>query len=47
VRIKPGSALAVGLRMADEFAGNFTVRVLEPATNLLLASLALKTAYLE
>jgi hypothetical protein len=47
VRIKPGSALAVGLRMADEFAGNFTVRVLEPATNLLLASLTLKTAYLE
>jgi hypothetical protein len=47
VRIKPGAALAIGLRMDEEFSGNFTVRVLDPTTNLLLASLNLKTGYLE
>ena len=47
VRIKPGAALAVGLRMEDDFSGNFTVRVLDPSTNLLLANLNLKTGYLE
>jgi hypothetical protein len=47
VQIKPGSALAVGLNMAQEFSGNFTVRVLDPETNVLLAELKLKTGYLE
>jgi hypothetical protein len=47
VRINPGVALAVGLRMEDDFSGNFTVRVLDPATNVLLAELKLKTGYLE
>ncbi|MHB9007783.1 MAG: PglZ domain-containing protein, partial [Limisphaerales bacterium] len=47
VRIKPGAALAVGLRMEDSFSGGFVVRVLDPSTNVLLGSLNLKTAYLE
>lgn len=47
VQIKPGAAIAVGLKMGDDFAGNFTVRVLDPATNVLLAELKLKTGYLE
>jgi len=47
VQIKPGSALAVGLKMAEDFSGNFTVRVLDPETNVLLAELKLKTGYLE
>jgi hypothetical protein len=47
VRIKPGAAISVGLRMEDDFSGNFTVRVLDPSTNLSLASLKLKTGYLE
>lgn len=47
VRIKPGSALGVGLRMDDDFQGAFTVRVLDSANNVLLASLRLKTGYLE
>jgi hypothetical protein len=47
VRIKPGSAISVGLRMEDNFSGNFSIRVLDPATNALLADLNLKTAYFE
>jgi hypothetical protein len=48
VRIRPGAALAIALRMKDEFSGNFTVRVLDPSTGLLLANpLNLKTGYLE
>lgn len=46
VRIKPGVALAIGLKMEEEFSGNFTVRVLNQA-NVLLAELKLKTGYLE
>jgi len=46
IRIKSGSALAIGLKMDDEFSGNFTVRVLDQ-TNALLAELKLKTGYLE
>lgn len=47
VRINPGAALSVGLRMEDDFSGNFTVRVLDAATNVLLANLHLETGYLE
>jgi hypothetical protein len=47
VRIQPGVALSVGLRMEDEFSGSFTVRVLDPATNVLLTSLNLKTEYFQ
>ena len=46
VRIKPGAALSIGLRMDDEFSGTFTVRVRNQA-NVLLAKLKLKTGYLE
>ncbi len=46
VRIKPGAALAIGLKMDDEFSGAFTVRVLNQS-NVLLAELKLKTGYLE
>ncbi len=47
VVIRPGMATSVGLRMEDDFSGSFTVRVLEPSTNVQLAELKLKTAYLE
>jgi hypothetical protein len=47
VRIKPGAAISVGLRMEEDFTGNFTVRVLDAATNARLASINLKTGYLE
>lgn len=47
VRIKPGAAIAIGLRMEEEFSGNFTVRVLDPASNLLLAEIKLRTGYME
>jgi len=47
VRIKSGSAISFGLRMEDDFSGSFTVRILDPATNLLHVSLNLKTGYFE
>lgn len=47
VRIKPGSALSVGLKMENGFSGNFKVRVLDPSSNATLAELSLKTSYLE
>lgn len=47
VRIKPGIALAVGLRMEETFTGKFTVRVLDASTNVLLTSIVLKTGYME
>lgn len=47
VRIKSGSAISFGLRMEDDFSGSFTVRILDPSTNLLHVSLNLKTGYLE
>jgi hypothetical protein len=47
VRIHPGQIVGVGLRMEDEFSGNFTVRALDPATQALMAERTLKTAYLE
>lgn len=46
VRIKSGSALSIGIKMDDEFSGNFTLRVLDQ-TNAMLAELKLKTGYLE
>jgi hypothetical protein len=46
VRIKSGSALSIGIKMDDEFSGNFTLRVLDQ-TNATLAELKLKTGYLE
>jgi len=47
VRIKPGSALSIGLKMEDGFSGNFKVRVLDPSSNATLAEISLQTAYLE
>jgi hypothetical protein len=47
VRIKPGSAVSVGLKMEEDFSGNFKVRVLDPSTNATLADINLKTAFLE
>lgn len=47
VRIKPGSALSIGLKMEEDFSGSFKVRVLDPSTNATLADINLKTAYLE
>ncbi len=46
VRIKSGSALSIGIKMDDEFSGNFTLRVLDQ-TNVMLAELKLKTGYME
>jgi len=46
VRIKSGSALSIGIKMDDEFSGNFTLRVLDQ-TNAMLAELKLKTGYME
>jgi hypothetical protein len=47
VRIRPGQALSVGLRMEDDYSGTFTVRALDPTTQAIIAELVLKTAYLE
>lgn len=47
VRIRPGSAISIGLKMEDSFSGNFKVRVLDPTSNATFAELPLKTAYLE
>ena len=45
VRIRPGQAISVGLRMQDEFSGSFTVRAIDPSAQALLADLKLKTDY--
>lgn len=47
VIIRPGAAIGVSLRMDDDFSGNFTVRAYTATTNVTLADLSLKTAYLE
>jgi PglZ domain len=47
VRIRPGLAISVGLRMDDDFSGTFTVRALDPATQATISDLILKTAYIE
>jgi hypothetical protein len=47
VRIKPGAAVSIGLKMDESFNGSFKVRVLDPSSNINLAELNLKTAYLE
>lgn len=50
ISLSPGEKKAIGLRMADEFRGKFTIKALNPAT-LALASkasaLALETDYME
>lgn len=47
VRIRPGLIVNVGLIMDDSFAGTFTVRALDPATQAIITDVTLKTAYLE
>ena len=47
VRIRPGLAISVGLRMDDDFSGTFAVRALDPATQATISDLILKTAYIE
>jgi len=47
VRIRPGAAVSVGLKMDDSYSGAFTVRVFDLKTHAILADLKLKTAYLE
>jgi hypothetical protein len=47
VRIKPGEAIAVSLKMNDDFAGAFKVRVLDPSTGAQYAEISLRTDYLE
>jgi len=45
VRIRPGSAISVGLRMEENFTGNFKVRVLDAVTNMTITEISLKTQY--
>jgi len=45
VRIRPGSAISVGLRMDENFTGNFKVRVLDAVTNMTITEISLKTQY--
>jgi hypothetical protein len=46
VRIKPGEAISVSLKMDDDFQGAFKVRVLDPSTGAQYAELSLRTDYL-
>jgi hypothetical protein len=46
VRIKPGEAISVSLKMDDDFQGAFKVRVLDPSTGAQYAELSLRTNYL-
>jgi hypothetical protein len=45
VRIRSGQAVSISLRMDDSFSGSFTVRAYDPATQVMLADLKLKTEY--
>jgi len=47
VRIEPRQAIAISLRMDDDFTGSFKVRVLDPSTGAKYAELPLRTDYLE
>lgn len=47
VRIRPGAAIAVGLRMSDSFSGTFTVRAFDLKTHATFQLLKLKTDYFE
>jgi hypothetical protein len=45
VRLRAGQAVPFCLRMDDDFKGSFTVRASDPATQILVAELKLKTDY--
>ena len=47
VRIEARQAIAISLRMDDDFTGSFKVRVLDPSTGAQYAELLLRTDYLE
>jgi hypothetical protein len=47
VRIKPGQAIKVQLKMDEEFRGSFEVRAYDPVTGVRYGAIKLKTDYLE
>ena len=47
VRIKPGHAIKVPLKMLDDFSGTFEVRAINPETMVNYSTIKLKTDYLE
>ncbi len=47
VRIKPGGAIKVPLKMMEDFSGSFEVRAVNPETMVNYSTLKLKTDYLE
>jgi len=47
VRVRPGEAISVSLRMDDDFTGAFKVRVADPGTGASYTELSLRTDYFE
>jgi hypothetical protein len=47
VRIKPGQAIKVQLKMDEEFRGSFEVRAYDPVTSVRYGAIKLKTDYME
>jgi len=47
IAVKPNTTVKVAIRMFDDYRGRFTLKVLDPATAVVLASLELETDYLE
>ena len=47
VRIKPGQAIKVQLKMDEEFRGSFEVRAYDPVTAVRYGTIKLKTDYME
>ena len=47
VRVRPGEAISVSLRMDDDFSGAFKVRVADPGTGASYTELSLRTDYFE
>ena len=47
ISVKPNSSVKVPIRMLDEYRGKFTLKALDPATVVVLASIELETDYLE
>lgn len=47
IAIRPNSTVKVPIRMLEDYRGKFTLKALDPATVVVLASLELETDYLE
>ena len=47
ISIRPNTVVKIPIRMFDDFRGRFTLKALDPATTVVLASLDLETDYLE